>query len=177
MRKFSFGKLGTLGTTYKASCMVSIDVGGAEVLILVHFPCFRAFCQLQTISAVPSRNLNFRERSAVPSRATRGWLAVSRKPRCLRGIRAARGIPREPRGETGKAEACTSFAEFSAVLGEPRDDREGTELSHALHVSAGCSRSLVDRARSAQRQSRTAYCCALGCILYPFIVIDMQYWY
>ena len=122
------------------------------MLISVHFPCFRAFCQLQTISAAPSRNLKFRGRSAVPSRATRGWLAVSRKPRCLRGIRAARGIPREPRGETGKAEACTSFAEFSAVLGEPRDDREGTELSHALHVSAGCSRFLVERARSAQRQ-------------------------
>ena len=133
-------------------------------MIPVLFPCFRACCQLQTNFATPSRNSEFRDRFAG---------VFQRNPRL------ARGSSREPCEDTKKAVVCCSFAEFSAVLGEPRDDREGTELSHALHVSAGCSRSLVDRARSAQTQLwscceisihyHVLFCCAFEALWYTII--------
>ena len=126
-------------------------------------------------SAAPSRNSTVRGRTAEAFCRARGRFAVPDEPRSLRGRLAVLGKPREDRADTEEARGLLSLRGRLAVLGEPREDRAGTRKAEDGSASAVSSRSMVDRARTAQAQSGAGvWAVAMVCLLVLFGIIKLS---
>ena len=124
-----FESLTRLGSILRQVLWLIFSYGGIFMVVPLFFEVTASLCDFRGSHAESRIPRQLRGSLWANSAA---WLAIPRESRCLRGIRAARGIPCEPRGGTKVAVVDSAFAKFSAVFEEPRDVRAGSEWSQLL---------------------------------------------